>query len=694
MTTRMAGITGIFDTESMVTQSLKPYKLKVTNKIKERDLLQDKQTQYRDVINKSKDFYNKYLKLGSTGLLHSSNYQAITFTPSSAGKVTATAGASAIMDTYKVSVKEVAKAATATIDKSEFLDSDGKLIANKSVTVNGKSVVLSGENTQEIVSNLNKKLTEYGIGVTAKYTDFASNVDGTNKSALVLESTTLGKDNTFSVGVTFDTTAISTTTHTGTNSTAAKVNFTLGDLTAASPSTIKINGAEIQYNNTDTADDILNKISKTISDLNLGMTVKLEGNDFTLETSDRGVSASITYSIGSDAEVSVFGVSGTKTTAELELNDIGINATQREMLVNGKVIRFDATDDDKDKMLAEINKQIESLGMEVEPVLDGGGIWSGTKIKLTAKTAGESQINVYKQTGTSGMAATVTEGKDADVTITNSNGGIYSYKGINNTITLDGVNFTVSQSTYDGAIDTPITLTGKKDATALKDKIVSFIKDYNELITNLNTKLTEKRYRTYMPLTAEEKKDMSESDIKLWNEKVNQGLVRKDTDIQRIVSSMKSSMRTMMSDSGIKLEKIGIKPISDTKTLNGTFEIDEEKLTKALENNMDDVKDLFLKESTNNGVYEDGGILTNLKSMLDKEIITYSTSALVKKAGYTGSVSDEISLQLTKMQTKIDDMNKDLDTREQLLYSKYASLESAMSKMQSQQSWLSQQFSS
>lgn len=689
MTMRMAGISGMFDTESMVTQTLQPYKLKVTNKVKERDLFQLKQTQYRDITSKLTGFYNKYFKTGSTGLLSSSNYQAIGFTSSDSGKVTAKAGSTAILDNYKISVKQVATAATATIDKSNFLNSDGTIMSGKSIVVNGQAITLTGANTTEMVNNLNSELTQKGIAVNAKYTDFAGS--GSNVSALVLQSKTLGKNGAFSVGTLFDTsTNIASVTQPGINAIAAKAEFNLSDLTI--PGTININGADIQYT-TNNPDDIVKNISQTISDLSLGLSVKFDTvtSKFTVQNTDPEYGANVV--IGGVANVATGQIDAKKTVAQLDLSTIGIDATSREILINGKSVKFATTDDDKSKMLTTLNSQIASLGLEA---IDD----SGNNIKLIAKTAGESSINVYKQSGTGGSItaamAPMTAGQDSDVTIENSTGGKYHHTGGTNNLTLDGVSFTFIQSTYtnpaDSTTNTPITLTGKKDATALKDKIVNFVKDYNELITNLNTKLSEKRYKTYMPLSSEEKKDMNDDDIKLWNERVNLGIVRKDTDIQRIVDSMKGSMRTMMSNTGLKLEDIGITPVDDYKTLDGTFEIDDAKLTTALENNMDGVKELFLKESSGNTNYQDGGIVTNLKATLYKEVINYNTSALIKKAGYAGSVSDEMSLQLSKMQTKIDDMNTDLTTRENALYTKYGRLEAAMSKLQAQQSKLSAQF--
>lgn len=50
----------------------------------------------------------------------------------------------------------------------------------------------------------------------------------------------------------------------------------------------------------------------------------------------------------------------------------------------------------------------------------------------------------------------------------------------------------------------------------MKDKIKSFITDYNALLGKINTKLYEKYDKTYQPLTDDQKKDMSETQITKW----------------------------------------------------------------------------------------------------------------------------------------------------------------------------------
>ena len=64
----------------------------------------------------------------------------------------------------------------------------------------------------------------------------------------------------------------------------------------------------------------------------------------------------------------------------------------------------------------------------------------------------------------------------------------------------------------------------------------------------------------------------------------------------RINNSLKEAMRTIVNGTGLRLEDIGITAVLDYGgTKNGTYSIDEKKLTEALENKMEDVKNLFAK---------------------------------------------------------------------------------------------------
>lgn len=274
----------------------------------------------------------------------------------------------------------------------------------------------------------------------------------------------------------------------------------------------------------------------------------------------------------------------------------------------------------------------------------------------------------------------------ADVVITNSAGSV-NYKGNSNTTTIDGVQFTFSAKTT-----SDVSLVGKKDVTDLKDKIVSFINDYNTLLESINTKIYETRDKNYMPLTDEQKEEMTDDQITKWETKAKTGLLRKDSYLQTLTSGMKEAMRTM-SSAGIDLEEIGISPVKDYTDKNGMFVIDEAKLTKALEENPEKVKDLFLKPSTSS-TSNDGGILSKLSSTFQANTQS-TTSAIVLKAGVASGVTDltsTLSKSIADKQKKIYEMEDRLIDRENAFYKKYTALETALNSLQSQQSSLSQYF--
>jgi len=178
------------------------------------------------------------------------------------------------------------------------------------------------------------------------------------------------------------------------------------------------------------------------------------------------------------------------------------------------------------------------------------------------------------------------------------------------------------------------------------------------------------------------------------------GQLYKDSDVSRIANSMKSAMRGLVSGVDGNLEKFGIKPVSDYQgTKNGTYTIDETKLTEALENNSEEVMKLFINTPpsvegmSDQEKFSNTGIAQRLKSILYNETVTTS-SVLIKKAGVEGSASvanNELTKSIEKYEKKMVDMEKDFSRREQQLYSKWATIESMMNKLNSQQSYLMSQ---
>lgn len=402
----------------------------------------------------------------------------------------------------------------------------------------------------------------------------------------------------------------------------------------------------------------------------------------------------LTVTSGSDAKPGNYTVTGDIATAAKA-------TVTSDMIIDNK-LTIEGTEytlkGDTERLKAEnLNKELNAAGINVAVrYSDFAGTEAGNKSGFIFESTVLGNGSAFTIGGTTSTVTTI-EGRDASITIKDGKGGEYKHTGTSNTVTLDGIAFK-----FTGEIpkDSTINVNGKNDVTAVKDTVVNFINDYNELMEKLNILTTEKRNRNYMPLTDEQKKEMSENEIKLWDERVKKGQLYKDSDVSRIANSMKSAMRGLVEGVDGNLEKFGIKPVADYQgTKNGTFVIDEYKLTEALENNSEEVMKFFIsippstEGLTEQEKYNKTGIAQRLKTTLYNETVTVASS-LIKKAGIEGSATvanNELTKSIEKYERKMVDMEKDFSRREQQLYSKWATIESMMNKLNSQQSYLMSQ---
>ncbi|WP_346920326.1 flagellar filament capping protein FliD [Clostridium sp. UBA7339] len=671
---RITGLATGMDMDQLVKETMQPYRIKIQQQKQQKDIMEIKQQLYRDLIKESKELYDKYFDVAKTdSLLLSKNWSTVKFQSSNENVLTVTGGSDVKPGNYTVT-GNTATAAKAIV--TEGLDSGNSLV------INGKEFTLQGDTVKARAENLNKELKAAGMNVSVRYSDFAGTEAG-NQSGFIFESTVLGKDSTFTIG---GTSSLVGTIVEGIDATAATVTgFTVQDLKDANGE-INVNGEIVTIDIT--PENVNDDIEKLLQS-------KLKDKKLTAEIDDSG---NITFSstvLGSkveDPNIKISGNTGTFTS--------GINATYttntlnaadikgKTISINGNVIDLSKAVDGQE--VEYLNKVLKEQNIKVTAKLDEVDT---SKIIFTSTKAGaDGKVDVGILDGTT-MSS---QGTDAEIVVKDDKGGVFTHTGISNTLTLDGMTFK-----FTGEIPAEgISVNGKNDAAGVKDKLVNFINDYNKLMEKLNTLTIEKRNKNYMPLTDEQKKEMSENEIKIWNEKVKQGQLYKDSDVSRIANSMKSAMRGLVDGVDGNLEKFGIKPVADYQgTKNGTFVIDEDKLTNALENNLEDVMKLFISTPPSDDSLsaleknKSTGVAQRLKGILYNETVSISSS-LIKKVGIEGSassVNSEITKAIKKYDRKMEDMEKDFAKREQQLYSKWATIESMMNKLNAQQSYLTSQ---
>ncbi len=258
----------------------------------------------------------------------------------------------------------------------------------------------------------------------------------------------------------------------------------------------------------------------------------------------------------------------------------------------------------------------------------------------------------------------------------------------------------ISESTttvkeYDNSTE-EVKINAQVDTDKIVDSIKSMVEEYNKIIELVNKEVSTRPDRDYAPLTSEQKKELSESEIETWEEKAKSGMLYGDSDLR----SLSSDLRFIISGGNMEaLRKIGI----TTSTLysdNGKLTLDETKLRAALETDPESVEKLFTtakgtKDEKGNDI---SGIATNLKSVMDKYVKTLGSmetkGILIKKAGSTSSPMSltenafykqlaEINKQISKLQTR-------LESERDRYIKQFTSLETLISQMNSQSSWLSQ----
>ena len=539
---------------------------------------------------------------------------------------------------------------------------------------------LNGSTKEEIAKKLNSDLINAGIEANAKYSDLANGGLG----GLVIENSTEGDIKlNVSISEKLDSTTSKNVTTDGSYSTSIdKSNLKAGNK-------IKIDNVEITMSGAN-EEEIAKNLQSALSSKNLKAEYSSSDGKLTIKSTNAGDNAANKF------EAKLIADGGEETNLNVDLDkgysssiDVSELNESKGININGQNFRIEYKDGTKEINIDELNKQLNSKSVQAK-IENGKLIINSTGVGTASKfTAGVSTYSTSSETGTqkqgTNLTATITEGGNSYKI---NNGELPDGTKVSgNSIKLDGTTFTFTGTTVTkdsaGQIvsDNQVTLTGKSDGTELKNKIVEFIKDYNELLGHINGKLYEEYDKSYLPLTDEDKEGLSDSEIEKLEKKAQTGLLKNDSYLRNFADDMKLTMTTMLEKSGLSLEKIGISPVKDYTTQNGLFTVDEDKLLSAIEENPEGIQELFSGSN---------GIITKLKNNLSDHA-TGTFSRLAQKAGVAGGVTattNEMTKDIEQRKKTIAQMQAALKEKEDALYSRYSSLESSLAALQAQQSSL------
>ncbi|WP_391120386.1 flagellar hook-associated protein 2 [Psychrobacillus sp. L3] len=401
-----------------------------------------------------------------------------------------------------------------------------------------------------------------------------------------------------------------------------------------------------------------------------------------LATAARAVGDKTTYT--NTTKMSDLGIAGPSTI--ISLKAIQSDGTMAAGVTNVTINPTDTID--------QVVSKINSSNAGVTALFEDG------KLSITAKNtgdiAGKDAIQVTDSAGVFGKL-----GLDLSTKLKAGTNAKFQVNGLetersSNTFTISGYNVTL-KSTFN-VVDpvnpkpptvAAVQLKSETDIDSMVDKVKEFVDKYNELISGMNDSLKEKVYRDFPPLTDEQRKDMSENEQKLWDEKAKSGLLRSDSIVSSGLSGMRDAIYGRLGDEkGVinTLAQMGITTSSNYSD-GGKLVVDEDKLRKALTENPDQVVKTLTQPGGKTPDGDTRGIVKRLRDSMKQFTIKIET-----KAG-KATVTDQqytIGKSLIDMNTRITSFQRRLEDMEARYWKQFTAMEKAISKANNQSSYLSQ----
>lgn len=701
MPIRMTGLTSGLDTESIVNALMSAQRTKQTKVENKKQKLEWKQEIWKGLNTKIYGFYKDSL----SKMKYSSNYATKKAAVSDSTKLTATASTKAAAGSYKVEINKIASAQYVTSGKLSYKDSE--------------------ENT----ATTSTKLSDLGMstGTVIKLEV------GDKTTALEVKDDTTIKD------------FVSFCSDAGLNATfdAKQQRFFISSKDSGEKNSFKLSANGYSSITTDdgtvvNGQTIVNNLNDAVGLTNLTSEQKSTYNSIVYGaiSSNKEISSDDITTLQTLAKSSADAEANSKATAfyraKLEknytLSDEDAKAIEDKYKDNGVL-----TDEDKaaaiqkekdEKKKADIDKQMATdeskaaittlveSGIKAQNVSDAGlddasqyTFESKTERDSTAESAVSNTVAAYNKVAAKGITSTngalsalglqnvdgtdVSESSNSlGMVVTGARDTEVVYNGA--TLTSDTTSIEVAGVTLSllgtTAAGETVNVTVSNDTSAVYDTIKEFITEYNSILKTMNTYYDAASASSYEVLTDEQKEAMSDDEVDKWNTKIKDSLLRRDSTLSGLISTMKTNMMGTVTASNGKtysLANLGITTSANNYNEGGLLHIkgDEDDdefadstntLMQMLEEDPDTVKEVL------------SGLAKNLYDGLNKKMETSTLSSAL-----TFYNDKEMASQLSDYKKEISDWESKLSDMEERYYSQFSAMETALAKIQSQQNSLS-----
>ena len=710
MAIRLSGMVSGMDTESLVSALVSSYKLKKDNLVKAQTKLSWKQEKWKTMNTSIYGFYSG--KLSSARFSTSYNLKTSTVSNDKYAKVSAST--SAVSGTQRLKVKQLAATGyltggqiTAT-DKSKVTGSTklSDIIGTKdgSISVKTSSGIKSIDITEDMnVSQFVAKLKEAGLN--ANFDD--------NNGRFFISAKESGKDNDFS---------LTANDANGLNALKALGIYTVNDTDKAEYTRLaKLTEGTDAYNTElesmytkatakDTAKNYADKYNVAKDKLDALAADDTWDHSYTLdeyvaklktETPDL-LNAYDKYKKEKvDSEGNTVKDSDGNVVYEYDTEAMEKDGVKEEYEA---AVKKKASNESLIKVYDDNSKAIEDTKDYVTIGDDGKAVANETNEKVVQEV---SDTNADRQAKAktlldSKIAMAKTAANDKDKTDSSDTTKAVRITGQDSEIVLNGATFTNNTNNYSingltiQALNETgtdeVTITTDTDVDGIYDMIKGFLKDYNDLVKSVDVAYNAASSKGYEPLTSDEKDAMSDDEVKKWEEKIKDSLLRKDSTLGSVLDTLKNDMGLSfkVGDKSYSLSSFGISTLgyfSSPENETGVYHIDGNKDDTYTSANTDKLKSMIASDPDTVITF-----FSQLASQLYKDLGSKMTASSTSSA-YTIYNDKQMNTQYSEYNTKISEAEDKVTTWEDYYYSKFSAMESALAKMNAQSSSLTGLFS-
>lgn len=256
----------------------------------------------------------------------------------------------------------------------------------------------------------------------------------------------------------------------------------------------------------------------------------------------------------------------------------------------------------------------------------------------------------------------------------------------NAVIVLDGIRVNRGENTIDdvipgvtfnlhGTSDTPVQLSVEPDRENIKNGIINFVGYYNQLLTDIHVLTRDD------PSVIENLEYLTDEEVEKYEEKL--GLFQGDITLNQLRSRLQRIMMeaypaensgdvVMLAQIGISTNASGTGAGINANRLRGYLEIDESALDQALETKIDEIQNLFGRDTDGDMVMDSGVAVA-----ADQYIKPFSQSG-----GIIAVKMGTIDRQIERTEGNIETLSERLDRKQAELERDYGKMEGALESME------------